>query len=401
MPKLVEKEKCTGCGACFNRCNNAAISMIPDKTGFLYPCVDMELCTECGMCEKVCPVLDKVIPVKGTPYAYIVQNKDKKIRKESTSGGVFSAIAAEVIRRGGVVFGAAFGDDFYVEHTSAFKIEEVQKFRSSKYVQSDTKDCFKKAEYYLKEGRWVLYSGTPCQIHGLKCFLKMHYSRLITVDVMCRAVPSPLIFHKYLDYQQKRLGKFERVVFRDKLIGYSYSQMAIYRRIKDDRPIYFGGSEYDPWLRLFLGGFCNRECCKDCHFQTGYRISDITLWDCWRVRDLAPQMDDNLGTTSAIAWTKMGQELLTDDKLTFFEMNEDKISTNLEREALSIADISLKEFYQDAKELSAETFIQKYVPISLRVRMKRLIRILAFRLHIHDIIRRYIHGLRKKRRILR
>ena len=164
MIQISSKADCCGCSACSNICGHQAITMKSDSEGFLYPSVNMKLCTNCGLCEKVCPIINKKEEQQFHQKAYLVQHKDPKILRESTSGGAFTAIAAYILKKGGVVFGAAFDEQFRVVHTSVEDEKELYKFRNSKYVQSDLGDTFRQVRSILKTGRLVCYSGTPCQI---------------------------------------------------------------------------------------------------------------------------------------------------------------------------------------------------------------------------------------------
>ena len=167
MPKLVEIDKCCGCAACANKCAKGAITMQPNKEGFLHPVIDTSLCVECGLCEKACPGLEPAKADGNYPKAFIVHHKDDAVRYQSTSGGAFTAIAQEVINRGGVVFGAIMTEELKVKHDCVATVEDLAKFRNSKYVQSEIGDCYKRAKKLLTEGRMVCFSGTPCQINGV------------------------------------------------------------------------------------------------------------------------------------------------------------------------------------------------------------------------------------------
>ena len=289
MIQLVPRDKCSGCSACYNACKQGALIMEMDNTGFLFPRIDEDKCVECRACERVCPAYNKLEYKSDNPRAYIVQNMNDEIRRQSTSGGAFTGIAKKIIALGGVVFGASIDNDFQVCHTYAETEEELSKFRNSKYVQSFIGKAYEEAEKFLRAGRWVCFSGTPCQIYGLKSYLNKEYDMLITVDVMCRAVPSPKVLQKYLDYQREKYPLFDRIVFRDKGRGYSYSCVALFSKNKE---VYRAGSESDQWLRLFLGGYCNRDSCYNCLYQTGVRASDITMWDCWGTKNYEPKWDD-------------------------------------------------------------------------------------------------------------
>lgn len=393
MIELVSKDKCSGCSACFNACKFDALSMETDETGFWFPRIDRNKCVECGVCKRACPAIERHTYKSDNPKAYIAQNKNNEIRKQSTSGGAFTAIAQKVIGNGGVVFGAAIDNDYRVSHICVDNEADLSKFRSSKYVQSWIGESYRAAERYLENGRQVCFSGTPCQINGLKKYLRKEYDNLLTVDVMCRAVPSPKILKKYLEYQKERYPQFNRIVFRDKGRGYSYSGIALYR---DEKVLYRGGSEYDPWLRLFLGGFCNREACHECMYQTGVRASDITLWDCWGTQNYAPEWDDNKGTTNVITWSHQGEIILKScDGLRCKEIGIENIDASLDRKPLRKLAYNKKGFFEDADSMTSKEFIIKYAPLTLKVRAKSLIRSTMHTLHLHDTVRNVVHKLRK------
>lgn len=394
MIQLVEKSKCSGCSACYNACKVNALRMLDDKTGFWFPEIDSEKCVECGACVRACPAIEKPIYSSDSPKAYIVQNKDDRVRMQSTSGGAFTGIARQIIAQGGVVFGAAIDADYQVSHIYVETERELSQFRSSKYVQSRIGKAFVQTLEFLKSGRMVCFSGTPCQVYGLKKFLGKDYGNLITVDVMCRAVPSPKVLKKYLDYQRKKYPDYDRIVFRDKGRGYSYPCVTLYHGKK---VLYRGGSESDPWLRLFLGGYCNRETCHDCLYQAGVRASDITMWDCWGTQNYAPEWDDNKGTTNLIAWTEKGKKLITHESsgLRVKEIGIENIDANLERKSLRIPNYDRERFFEDCDRMSAIEFINKYAPMTAKVKIKRIGRETIHTLHLHNAMRKAVHSMRR------
>lgn len=311
MPNLVNWEQCCGCGACANKCPKQAIAMQPNYEGFLHPVVDAEKCVECGACEKACPGLMVAKNASTEPQVFIVQHKDDVIRYQSTSGGAFTAIAEEVIRRGGVVCGAVMTEDLAVKHDFVSDIDGLAKFRNSKYVQSEIGDSYSVAKKYLNEGRYVCFSGTPCQINGLYKYLGKDYENLIAVDVVCKSVPSPLVFKKYVEHKKNREGAISDVVFRDKKRGFLYCTMAHYlshEDRKEAKDVYRRGSESDEWLRMFLSGKISRHSCMTCPYQTAQRVGDFTLGDIWETGNA--KLDDNTGTTLVHVWTKKGTEFL-------------------------------------------------------------------------------------------
>ena len=398
MIELVSKDKCSGCSACFNACKVGALSMVTNETGFWFPHIDREKCVECGACVSACPALAKPEYKSENQKAYIVQNKDEEIRRQSTSGGAFTAIAKQIICQGGVVFGAAMDDDYNVSHIWVDNEADLAKFRSSKYVQSRIGLAYREAEKFLKDGQMVCFSGTPCQIYGLKKYLGGGVPKgiLITVDVVCRAVPSPLILKKYLELQKEKFPQFDRLVFRDKGRGYSHSGIALY---EGNKAVYRGGSESDPWLRIFLNGYCNRETCYECLYQDGVRSSDITLWDCWRTNEYAPEWNDNKGTTTVVAWSQNGRNFVeaNEANLRLKEIPMDYVSETFKRNSLKKPlNYNRKQFFEDCETLEAHTFFNKYEPTTIKVVLKREARELLHKLHLHDFARELVHKLREK-----
>ena len=368
--EINDKEMCTGCTACKNICPKDAIEMVADEEGFLYPKVDKDKCINCGLCKKTCPMINKLENKKQKQHAYIFQHQNEKVRKESTSGGAFTAIAECILNENGVVFGVSLDKDFKVKHTYATTIEELEKFRNSKYVQSDPTSCFREVKNFLEQGKKVLFSGTSCQIAGLKKYLNKQYDNLFLVDVVCRAVPSPLMWEKYLSMQKKIYKKPKRIFFREKYYGYKYSNFSIYAENNE----YHSGIDSDPYLRAFFSNICDRPSCYTCKFKTQYRESDLTIWDCFNVEKFNSKLDDDKGTTRILSHTKKGQEII------------EKISLNNTCEEISVDDAlndfngifsrvnynsRKKEFVKDMTTLSEEELFKKYFPDTLKVKTER------------------------------
>lgn len=306
-PKLVtEKEKCTGCAACASACPAHAITMVADSEGFLYPEINAVKCTRCGKCEKICEREGKRKIAHTRAYASYAS--DPEIIEKSTSGGMFTLIAQITLDAHGVIFGAAFDRDYNVRHTHAEDAAGIDKFRRSKYVQSETGDAYREAEKYLKSGREVLYTGTPCQIAGLKAFLGREYKNLTTTDILCHGVPSPEVWRRYLKSMAERgVQPLKLVSFRSKRYGWQHFAMHF---------IYADGSEYhseyseDPYLRGFLANFYLRPCCHACRFKDNNRESDVTIADFWSVRRAMPEIYNSRGTSLVISNTQKGSEIL-------------------------------------------------------------------------------------------
>lgn len=395
MPNLVEWNNCCGCGACANKCPQGAISMKPNREGFLHPEIDKNLCVECGACEKVCPGLAPAISVVNRPRAYIVQHKNDAIRYQSTSGGAFTAIAEEIIKRGGVVFGAAMTDDLTVKHKCVETIEGLALFRNSKYVQSEISNCYKDAKARLILGQWVCFSGTPCQINGLYKYLSHSYDNLIAVDVVCKSVPSPLVFQRYIEYKKGQEGTIADVVFRDKKRGFLYCTMAHYvshedRQLTND--VYRRGSESDEWLRLFLSGKISRHSCVCCSYQTMGRVGDFTLGDIWETGYL--KLDDNKGSTLVHVWSEKGQAFLDSIKpnIRCVEFPIEKSRGAQRNNTLQIT-TNRDKLFEDANDLEPKVFFERYAPYTVKVRMKQMGRYVIWRLHLHNMVRHIKHLL--------
>lgn len=369
---IQNKEMCTGCTACKSICPKDAIEMVRDEEGFLYPRVNKEKCINCGVCKNTCPVLSKKIFNEFRQKAYIFQNNNEKIREDSTSGGIYTAIAEDVVKKGGVVFGAAFDENYVVKHSYATKKDDLKKFRKSKYVQSDLNDTFREVKRYLDEDKIVCYSGTPCQIAGLKSFLKKDYEKLILVDIMCHSVPSPLYFEKYKKYILKKLkaNKITNINFRDKSkYGYKYSMMTV----ETDNGKYSQGIDTDPYLRAFFGDYSVRPSCYNCKFKTQKRVSDITIWDCFNINEIDKSYDDDKGTTRVLIQSEKGNKLINNlENVKLKEIDVD-LAVNKVREMSNSVKYNNKheEFF---KNIEDEDFIDRYFPITIKTRLNSFVR---------------------------
>ena len=394
--KIEDKELCCGCTACYSICPKKAISMAEDEEGFLYPEVDKESCINCGLCKKVCPVINYKENKNEHQKAYIFQHQDNKIRKESTSGGAFTAIAEYVIKHNGIVFGVSLDEKFEAKHTYVDKVEELEQFRNSKYVQSNPNDSFKKVKEFLKQGKLVLYSGTYCQIAGLKKYLNKDYKNLILVDVVCRAVPSPLMWRKYLKMQEKKYKNPQKILFREKTYGYKYSNMSIYTKDKE----YHKGIDSDQYLRAFFSNICDRPSCYSCQFKTQYRDSDLTIWDCFNVEKFNKSLDDDKGTTRVLCHSEKGERIIKEialknkcEEISVIEALSDfngifsRVNYNSQK----------KDFIKDMNSLPEEELFNKYFPDNLKTKVERNARKLLLKTGIYKKILNIGKKIRKRR----
>lgn len=299
-------ELCTGCRACEQLCAHHAISMQSDREGFLTAVIDKEQCVDCGLCYKRCP--QNTLVEKNEPLSvYAVQDKDDKEIKVSASGGAFAAAARMVLQQGGVVVGAAYNDDLTVSHIVIDSVKDLPRLQSSKYVQSNTEATYKQVKALLAEGRTVLYSGTPCQIGGLKAFLRKPYDNLYTMEVICHGVASPALFARYIEWLGGKMkGKVIFYNFRDKSYGWGLGYKT---KIKTKIKIKIKSSSLDPYYYHFLEGTTYRECCYRCNYCCKERNSDITAGDYWGIMHEHPKFYSLKGVSCLLVNTPQGERL--------------------------------------------------------------------------------------------
>lgn len=314
MPLLADRNSCTGCGACASSCIHKCICMEPDEYGFIYPAINETNCVQCGLCEQRCPILKKQNPntFSSMPKAYAAYTKDEFLRKESSSGGVFSELAIHILAHDGVVFGAAYDEQFNVYHIGIDKIEDLIHLRGAKYSQSKLGDTFQNVQQYLKSGRMVLFSGTPCQVAGLKSFLHREYNNLFCVDFVCHGVPSPMAWKAYVEYRVKKdySGELPRSInLRSKETGWSrYRYSNVFKYENGKRSVC--SSSDSLFMKLFVGDYICSPSCENCSFKGYSRISDFTLGDFWGIWDFEPEMDDDRGTSIILCQSEKGAKLL-------------------------------------------------------------------------------------------
>lgn len=329
---LLNNIPCCGCEACRSVCPKNCISMKVDKEGFVYPQVDLSRCIDCKLCEKVCPVLHPV-PSTKIPSVYAGINNDTNIRLQSSSGGIFTLIAEHILQKNGVVFGACFDEQWNVVHRYTETKDGLSRFRGSKYVQSHIGESFLQAKRFLDEGREVLFSGTPCQIAGLKNFLRKPYQNLLTVDVVCHGVPSPKIWQKYLYesvckvYHIRRgsslslADKITNINFRSKEKGWKTFHIKIeYQNGKTD----LISVNKDVYMKTFLSNLSLRPICYDCPTKLHHTQSDITLADFWGVDSLLPNIDDDKGCSLILVHNAHALSLLKSLDCQLQEQNLDE-----------------------------------------------------------------------------
>jgi len=282
---------------------------VQNSEGFRHPQVDEAACLSCGKCSSVCPVI-KSESGQAVLDAYACMHKDEAVRLKSSSGGVFTLLAEAILRQGGVVFGAAFAEDFSVHHVAVERLEDVAKLRGSKYVQSTIGNAYKECRAYLESGRLVLFTGTPCQVDGLLCFLGKEYDNLLTQDLICHGAASPAVWEKYIEFREKKAAsKTQGAFFRHKKYGWkTYSVLFTF----------INNTEYaqpltkDLFMQGYLANLFLRQSCYRCHAKSLTRRSDITLADFWGARHILPDMDDDKGTSLVLVSSEKGQKLFNE-----------------------------------------------------------------------------------------
>lgn len=354
MIHITDKKNCCGCSACVQRCPKQCIRLEEDTEGFLYPQVDEETCIKCGLCEKVCPILNQADKLS-VLEVLAVKNPNDEERMNSSSGGVFLPLAREVINQGGVVFGAVYDESWEVHHVYAEKIEDVYPMMGSKYLQSKIGNSFKDAERFLKQGREVLFVGSPCQIAGLRTYLRnKQYSNLLAVDFLCHGVPSPGVWRRYLaetygGYDAKEQSRLQAtagkksvllsslnatspigdIKFRDKReSGWKKYRFVVRQKSAskaDQNTVLSSDIHYDnPFMRGFLSDIYLRPSCYACKCKNGVNHSDMTIADFWGINQIAPEFDDDKGVGLVLLNTKKGEEY-------FSRFPMDMMPSNLEK----------------------------------------------------------------------
>jgi len=302
---IADLKKCTGCRACEQKCNRNAIQMQNDAEGFLYPKTDNNLCNNCGLCEKICPMFRDDLQ-NDILETFAAKNLNKEQLLRSASGGIFAVLAENILEQNGIVFGCAYDENLVVKHIGVENLNELYKLQSSKYVQSDTLNTYSKVKDFLEQSRKVLYSGTPCQIAGLRAFLGKDYENLVIVDLICEGVPSPKLFAKYIEWLGEKMGK--KIIyynFRSKERGgWSYDL-----KIKTKTKTKYFKWHLDPYFRKFLPGETLRECCYSCKYACGRRAGDITLADYWGIQQVHPDFFSRDGISAVLVNTQKGKNL--------------------------------------------------------------------------------------------
>lgn len=385
MIDIQDKSKCCGCCACVDACAHQAISLKTDIEGFWYPVVDKEKCVDCGLCDKVCPELH-IDELKKNDYPKPVHtmaaiNKKMSVRWDSTSGGAFSALADAMYEQGGYVSGAVYNEDFSVRNFISSNPADLERLRSSKYLQSKAEGLYKEIRELLRKGEKVLACGTPCQMTALRSFLRKDYDNLIIVDFICRGVNSPKVYRKYLDSLERKFGgKVVYVKAKNKELGWRNLTRKV---VFDNGKVYYGVHMQDDFRRGYHTNVYCRPSCYTCQYKGFPRMADITIADYWGIERVDPNMDNNIGTSMILLNSNKG--------IAFFEKVKDKLEweeTSFEsvlpgnialRKPIEPARIDRKSFFEDLDKGTFEDVTAKYFPLheqtgSLKSQVKDFVR---------------------------
>ena len=363
--RICEQKFCIGCMACGNICPRDAIDVISDSNGFYKVSIDESKCIKCGLCVRNCPNninFEALYEKMSIPdFAIAAWSKDKKTRKISTSGGVFSEFAHKFIEKNGIVVGAVY-NNHKVYHTVATNETELARMRGSKYVQSDVGGIYREIKEYLEKDRYVLFSGTPCQVFALNRFMGKKYDNLVTIDLICHGVPSPRVFGDYCNYmEEKYSNKISKIFFRNKKPGWVVYGMKI---IFDNNEVYENDTKNDPYLVGFLRDYFINDGCHNCHFTNVKRFSDITIADFWGYTSNEYEfLDDDKGISLILLNTEKGRRLFDDIKDSVKYQKKDIEMAIRGNRCLTKPfppNVHKNKFWKDYNTVSFEQIIDKY-----------------------------------------
>lgn len=369
---MLNFSECSSCAACANVCARNAISMQLDAEGFYRPVIDSEKCVRCGKCEKICPsvhLVENPNASKAIPLTLAAYAKNERIRLESSSGGVFSVLAERILDDGGVIVGVAQLSKTHFGHVFVEEKAGLKKLRGSKYVQADVGLVYRNVKSLIKNGRKVLFSGTPCQVAGLYAALENLASstNLFTVDVVCHGAPSVRVFEKYVDSVEKNnSAEVLFTSFRDKRIGWNMNSMTMSLISVSGENFQISESEEkNKYLRLFIKNFCLNESCSTCRYSRLPRIADITLGDYWGVEKCHPEMYDDKGTSVILINTDRGRALFETVKENVNYCESDiRLATSCQQNITgsSTEHPQRKDFLKDLEKMNFDMLYSKYCP---------------------------------------
>lgn len=361
-------ENCCGCTACSSICPKEAIQMVPDSEGFAYPVILEDRCVSCGLCEQVCPILHAPPLTEKYETCVVAQHTNDEVLNQCTSGGFIDALYEHVLEKNhGYAAGVAFDEHFMPVHLVTDRYEKAKEFRNSKYAQSDMNGVFREIRGLLQQNRQVLFVGTPCQVAGLKCYLRKEYDNLLTADLVCRSIPSPKLWKEYLKWQEeKHRDKIVEVACRKKTYGYHSGALEI--RFARGRK-YCGSNRVDYFMKSFHHDICSRPSCYQCAFKTEHRCSDFTVFDSWNPEmvTLEPMVDNDRGYSNVLVHTQKGKRILEQLDNIRCDLADPKkmfrYTGAMERQSIRYPE-ERKTFYTDLNCLKFAKTTKKYVSVT-------------------------------------
>jgi coenzyme F420-reducing hydrogenase beta subunit len=385
-----KKEDCCGCTACKSVCPNDAITMNPDEEGFLYPFINIDKCVECGICQTVCP-FQKEVKFENhldEPLVLALKHKLDGVRMSSASGGAYTAISDYILNESGIIYGAKFNKEFIVHHARSTTTTERDEFRGSKYVQSDMREVFCKVKKDLKDGKLVLFTGTACQVAGLRCFLgNTNIDKLIINDIICHGSPSPLLWKDYLDFIQKK-SKLKSYTFRSKDKGWhGYNVKVVYEngKCKVNTP------DVKIYANIFATDLALRPSCYNCKFSKLRRPSDITIGDFWGIEKVMPELDDDKGVSLVLVNTRKGQAVFREiiNSIDYKQSNTvDCLQLNLQQPTKRPD--NRDQFWRDYYNNGFIFIAKLYAGYSFKVRAKGLVKMALIKVQLLNIIKNFL-----------
>lgn len=372
--RMIPHKNCTGCAACAAICPRKCIKMEENMEGFYYPVIDSASCVKCNLCKKVCP-LDDMKRNTTIPRAYAIQARDSKIIEQSSSGGVFTLIAKQILKNGGCVIGASFDEEYEVKHTCIDDLSQLHTLMGSKYVQSEiAPEIYKRIKQSLIAGQKCLFVGTPCQTEGVRRYLgsASDSENLLLVDILCHGVPSRKVWRKYLQYRKGTDGASPKeIYFRNKDISWkTFSLKFIY----DDREDYCKSNTEDLFYKGFLRNIFLRPSCYSCAFKSLERNADLTIGDFWEIKDFSDQFDMS-GVSLVFSHTEKGEKLISsiidDAKIEKFDDAKQIPNGGLYHSAFYNLDRSA--FFRNLDKIEFPELYNKYFGARMSTRIKRVI----------------------------
>mgnify|MGYP005767307953 CR=1 FL=1 len=392
-----EKKNCSGCSACYSICPMHCIEMKYDYEGFSYPYVDSAQCVKCGLCAKVCPIQEEgYLEVKNSIH-YAVQNKDKDIRRFSTSGGAFGVLADSIIENGGSVWGVGFDSNVKVIHKRAVNRNELADMYGSKYVQSDLNDTFFQIQRELSENKYVLFIGTPCQTEGLINYIGKNNSYLLTADFICYGVPSPKLYMSWLRYIEKKYQKkISKVIFRDKKYGYAGSNTKIVFQngeVLEDR------LDVKSYLKSMFIKLGLRPSCYECRFRTSSKKCDFTLGDMWEIGKYKPELDDDKGTTHLQIHTEKGRRFFENimNRIEYYDVTGLVKTVSPNKQIVISIPEQRENFFKDAVRMEYGVLMKKYLPFSRKDKIASVVKPIIVKIPCSHVLFKTIKKIKMKK----